>query len=138
MKNIRTAMVVAVMLTSVLISCKKDKCKDSSLDGVWKGTFQRQGPGNPEIANVTLEFKDGGFTGSSDRDKYPAICNGTFYLDVGDKINFENKCVWTADFDWSFILDGEYEIVRNGDSLQIIKGYDGIVFWRDVYKLKKL
>ncbi|MEJ2004157.1 MAG: hypothetical protein P8X57_04150, partial [Cyclobacteriaceae bacterium] len=40
---------------------------------------------------------------------YPAICNGTFERD-DKRISFENNCAFTADFDWSFILNGTYEI----------------------------
>lgn len=99
------------------------------------GTFMRGGPLiDPLPSNVTLRFRDGVFEGTSDTQHYPAICNGTYSV-KGTKINFRNKCVFTANFDWSFILAGDFEYEQRGDSLIIRRGYEGGNY--DQYMLKK-
>ena len=123
-----------LLFTLVLTSCKKKKHYNRAIDGVWKGTFERQGSIDPGTAQVTLELLDHGFNGTTDRENYPAICNGTFYIQSGDKAVFENKCAWTANFEWTYILNGDYEISKTGDSLYITRT---IGDFTDVYKLKK-
>lgn len=100
------------------IACNKSKennteTENGSLSGRYIGIFYRTGG---DTANVALMFEANRFSGSSDKTKYPAICNGTFSLDKnggGFTFHVDNDCVWTADFDWSLILDGDYELNFN-------------------------
>jgi hypothetical protein len=104
---------------SILTACEKSQefdGKSQPLSGRFIGTFYRT---NNDTVNVVLTFTGNNFEGISDRAKYPAICNGTFSTTkVGDdyRVNFDNTCVWTADFDWSLILDGEYDLKLNPDN----------------------
>lgn len=86
------------------------------------------------IPNVTLTFSDQHFNGQSNMSRYPAICNGTFQLS-GDSIQFNNACVFTADFDWTLILSGRYDIYTIEDQLIITRTYNNQV--KDVYNLRK-
>jgi hypothetical protein len=98
----------------VLIACEKDSDQDPNQDGVnhqlsgrYIGTFSRSGM---DTVTVTILFSQNGrFEGSSNREKYPAICGGNFSYDE-TSINFTDSCTWTADFDWTLILDGSYNI----------------------------
>ena len=104
-------------------------------DATYSGAFFRGGPLiNPLPANVTLRFKGGVFEGTSDAQNYPAICNGTYSV-KGTKINFRNKCVFPANFDWSFILAGDFNYEQRGDSLFLRRNYDGGNY--DQYLLKR-
>ena len=128
--------VLLLIASAALLSCKKDK-NDTILSGTYKGTFQRTGPGLPgQLSEVTITFEGNRFSGQGVLPTYPGICNGDFTQD-GIKITFENSCVWTANFDWTFILDGEYEITWAGDYVEIGRGYNGTVPYQDVYKLMK-
>jgi hypothetical protein len=80
-----------------------------------------------------LDFPN--FSGSSDIPKYPAIGQGTYYSDNDANLRFTNQSLFTADFDWSLILNGDYITTMTGDSLVFSKSYPN--GWVDVYKLKK-
>ena len=123
-----------IFLSVILISCKKDV--DKRWDGIYQGIFQRQIGITGAVSNVSLTISSDGYTGYSSQAKYPAICNGMLSI-TADKIIFHNACVWTADFDGTLILDGEYKLDVIGDSLVFHKDYNGIIFTRDIYKLKK-
>lgn len=92
-------------------------------DGTYFGTFQRiLTSGEGQKANIWLTFSSGRWSGQSDIPNYPALCHGT-YKAVGEKLIFENECAFTADFDWSLILSGEYKYTLDGDNLTITKSY---------------
>ena len=126
MKINRLTLFICIAFIFVL-SCEY---KDTSIttiikSGTYKGQFIRNNPYiySPNyniVANVTLVFNGNKFSGESDKAKYPAICNGTFNT-TGQEINFENLCVWTADFDWSIILAGKYQIKVDGNKLSITR-----------------
>ena len=127
-------LVLLVSLTALLIGCKKDN--DSVLpDGVYKGIYYRTTPWN-DTSVVTLTISGNQYSGSSDSTRYPAICKGTFRIDNG-KIKFENSCAWTADFDWTLILGGEYQYKNNNGKIEFSREYNGIVYYKDVYQLTR-
>lgn len=96
----------------------------SEFEGTYTGIFFRNQPfTHIETANVELNFDGNEFAGSSDINKYPAICHGSFDLAEGE-IEFQNECFWTAEFDWSIILAGKFEAVLRGDSLFLTKRID--------------
>lgn len=77
-----------------------------------EGTFQRiTGSEAGPVAEVTLLFHSGKWEGNSSRSKYPALCKGNYTLKE-NTITFENECMWTADFDWSLILSGTFNIIQ--------------------------
>lgn len=126
-------------LVALLVACNKsNNTMDTPLSppqgAVYKGTFRRVGTGNEFISAVSLAFMGNGWTGTSQFQKYPALCNGT-YRGNDHELIFENGCVWTAEFDWTLILAGSYQLTVDGDSLVLLKSY-GAGF-SDVYRLKK-
>lgn len=77
-----------------------------------EGTFQRvSGDELGPVAEVTILLHSGKWEGNSSRPKYPALCKGTYTL-TENSITFENECMWTADFDWSLILSGTFNITQ--------------------------
>lgn len=36
-------------------------------------------------------------------------------------MSFTNGCMWTAEFDWTLILSGDFKITRNDDELILVK-----------------
>ena len=131
MKRILFLVIVCVGL----FSCKKDKHDSHDfLNGTYKGTFKRYHQAGSQEALVTLEFNYPNWTGSSNMDKYPALNKGRYSYD-DYVLSFTNTAVWTADFDWTLILNGVYLEHLEGDSLRITKSYgNGEI---DVYRLKK-
>ena len=119
-----TVVVFVTLLASLIVSCDDKEIENIELNGTYVGNFNRSSPvGDWKSANVTLKFENNSFVGESDIEKYPAICTGTFEI-VGNEINFENECVWTAEFDWTFILSGKFEISTEENELVLTRRYD--------------
>ncbi|MDB5149760.1 MAG: hypothetical protein JWQ57_3780 [Mucilaginibacter sp.] len=124
-----------LLLATVVSSCKKnDNNQVSNLSGTYAGTFQRKVSGNGAVSNVSLSFAADDWNGESQMAKYPALNHGTFSI-AGNKITFKNESVWTAEFDWSLILNGDYDINTSGNSVTITKTYNNGI--QDVYTLVK-
>jgi hypothetical protein len=87
----------------------------TNLDGTYEGTFERDG----KISNVILVIAEGRFSGSSDSVQFPAICEGSIELHEEGLI-FTDECMWTADFDWSLILNKEWVFEWNKTSLTLV------------------
>lgn len=126
MRNLMNRTFTFVALASLLIlSGCIDDATQYDLDGATLiGSFMRGGPlALPAPTQVVLNFGDGTFEGYSDNPKHPAICKGT-YSQTGSTITFKNTCAFTADFDWTLILDGEYTYERDGNSIYIRRTYE--------------
>lgn len=129
----RTAVLSLLCLLLALTSCKKDHA-DPVSDGDYTGTFRRISlTGTGAASNVTLHLRGGSYSGSSDNARYPAICVGGWEASEG-QLHFWDGCVFTADFDWTLILEGDFDYSISGSHLK---------FWKtagdhtDVYDLKK-
>lgn len=135
MNKVKTFVKALALLALLAGACDDDDNRPEFVQGTYTGHFQRSTPtGDWMVANVTLELGDHSFSGESDHARYPAICNGT-YTTEGNNITFVNKCVWTADFDWTLILDGTFEIRTGGGQVILIKKYNEHEF--DQYTLTK-
>ena len=121
----------------LLISCEDKDIninKNTNLTlGTYKGQFIRSNP-NSKFApsNITLTFTCDKFSGESDKEKYPAICNGTYKI-TGQEIEFFDACAWTADFDWTYILNGKFTLTTDGRKVEMRRSQNG---QSDSYKLE--
>ena len=120
MKNIYPILLLLLLLPS----CEPEKVNSIKIqDGTYEGTFQRQGSQSlGPISNVTITFSGDKWTGQGDMPKYPALCMGTFSY-KGQKLVFTNECAWTAEFDWSLILSGEFSYSFDGEHLQMTRTF---------------
>jgi hypothetical protein len=118
---------ILILLFGILtmLSCDKDNIQ-KGIDGKYSRTFQRGG----DSSNVELTLSDTGFSGESEIVKFPAICNGN-YLITERVIKFENQCPWTAEFDWSLILNGTWNYSLTNDTLILTNSIG------DIYTLTK-
>lgn len=112
-----------LLIAALSLACQYNDLSNAILKpGTYKGTFFRtyaDGP-NYEVANVTITFTKDQFSGVSDKIHYPAICHGTYHL-VGQDIDFTNACIFTANFDWSLILSGKYQVTSNDNQLIVVR-----------------
>jgi hypothetical protein len=116
-------------------SCHDDSVTFELPDGTYTGIFTRSNPHARFLTStVVLTFNDHNFEGSSSIENYPSICKGSYKI-IGNDIEFTDSCTWTADFDWSFILSGNFNISMSGAELLITRSYDGKV--TDTYSLKR-
>ena len=93
------------------------------LNGKMTGYFIRSSPTTRyRPISVSFNFTDNTFEGTSELDHFPAICNGTYLL--GDNsIELSNSCVWTADFDWTLILQGKWLIYEQDGKIIISRDH---------------
>jgi hypothetical protein len=137
----RTFFLTLLCCATIAGSCKKSTSPSTGIDGVYKGTFERQLPGGTTTSNVTIIFSDNVWKGVSSNEHFPALCNGSFQVDtLRATVRFKNDCVWTANFDGTLILNNEFAIIQHtGNYLELQKIYWGIVGvpQNDVYKLIK-
>jgi len=130
--------IVIITLISCF-GCQDDDFKNVEIpDGVYTGTFVRDAVwlDNEPIAHITITISSNKWSGASDIVKYPALCNGSY--SIRDKrIVFQNDCAWTAEFDWSLILSGEYEMKISDNSIEFHRDYRSSTSdsYVDTYKL---
>ena len=78
---------------------------------VLKETIQEFLKRGNNTSKVELQLIDneffGGATGTEGFYKFPAICRGTYSI-KNKEIKFTNTCAWTAEFDWTLILSGNW------------------------------
>ena len=87
-----------------VIGCDKDdENTETNVDGNYIGVFERAG----NTSDVELSINNGTWTGESETEKFPDLCNGHYSIS-GNIITFENACPWTAEFDWSLILSDDW------------------------------
>ena len=133
MKRFTISIFLTYTLFAGIASCKKTTTNLTITDGTYKGTFQRQILGIGNIAKVTLVFNSNNWTGQSDTPKYPALCNGSFQTNGIHEVSFTNNCFWTADFDWTLILDQKFRLQISGNDYVLTKDYGNGT--KDIYKL---
>lgn len=115
--------IIFMTLAGLLVSCEYEQVNKTEKvkPGVYKGQFIRTSPyAKFSPAQVTVEFTGDRFTGQSDVIKYPAICFGTYRVE-GSEMNFKNECFFTADFDWTLILQGNYQYQVHENQLEITR-----------------
>ncbi|WP_241077729.1 hypothetical protein [Flavimarina sp. Hel_I_48] len=95
-----------LLCMATLVGCDSDDDSvNYNLEGNYTGVFER----NDSVSNVQLSLKNATFSGESEVQKFPAICRGAFIVS-GSSVTFENVCPWTAEFDWTLILNGSWNI----------------------------
>lgn len=132
MKNL----ILIIVLFIAAQSCKNGNEVESNLSGTYQGTFIRSSMTAKYMpAEVTITFTEKGYTGTSNIIKYPAIGSGTYKI-IGDTIKFLGNGYWTADFDWSLIMSGDYILTKEGSEIIIQKDYKDSNKTFDTYRLK--
>jgi hypothetical protein len=131
----RSLFVLYSILFTLLAACDKDVLKASLQDGEYKGTFTRMHPTARYVpSNVTLTITGNRFTGTSDKPKFPAICSGSLEKRK-NKLKVTNDCMFTADFDWTYIFKGDFEVSVSGKEVKLTKNYSPGFY--DEYTLQK-
>lgn len=118
-------------------SCEKEDL--SKLKGTYTGTFVYTLPESsvapPPSGIVTVAFDQNTYTSSGNPDRIPAGGSGTFNILNDKQVTFEDKNMWTADFDWGLVLSGTYTYRLSGDSLYLSKYRDDFKVYE--YRLRR-
>jgi hypothetical protein len=121
----------------VISACKKNNNNDNQptheLSGRYTGTFNRTGM---DTADISFFFnEDKSYEGTGGTLNYPAICSGNFQQ-TGNNLVVNDTCAWTANFDWTLIFDGTYEISFPGENAVRIRRTNGAA--TDEYLLRRI
>ncbi|TAI49558.1 hypothetical protein [Flagellimonas allohymeniacidonis] len=132
-------MVIVAVLSLNLMSCSNDNDDgnvDEKLNGTYAGTFTVAYANGDTFSNpVTVNFSgDSNYESSANGDRLPAGGSGTYEMG-SSKIDFSDTNIWTADFDWNLILNGEYDLLANGNELIISVTKNNVGSYR--YELTK-
>lgn len=109
-----------LFVITVLGSCSKEDAK--FLKGHFSGSYYYHGPNtpapvkSPNEVDVKLELGNT-FQSSGSPDRKPAGGSGDYKVSGKNIIEFTDKNIWTADFDWNLILNGRFKYEIIGDSL---------------------
>ena len=126
---------IILILLAVMTGCLNEEEDIQLSETEFNGTFMRVSPGiSGEESPVRLTLQSGTYSGMADSLYYPAICQGNYSIE-GNRITFTNDCGWTANFDWSYILQGTYIIEENRDETVFIQEVRDNEF--NVYRLQK-
>lgn len=113
----KTKIFLLFILAITIFGCEKnDDTTETNVDGNYIGFFERAG----NTSDVELSINNGTWTGESETEKFPALCNGNYTIS-GNVITFGNTCPWTAEFDWTLILSDEWNYNLNGNTLVLTK-----------------
>lgn len=124
-------MITCLIALTVFFSCKKNDDENRGIpEGMYIGIFHRTGM---DTAAVTLTLDGNNYNGQSDMPKYPGICHGSYEFD-DNTIRFTDSCSWTANFDWTLILNGSYSLSRNNNEFRFSRTNGNVT---DEYILKK-
>ncbi|WP_316846959.1 hypothetical protein [Pedobacter psychrodurus] len=95
------------------LGCKKATTVDVLLDGNYTGVLviTNSVKSVPETRPISITLKDGRFNiePNANTNLKPSGGKGTYTFKNGIGY-FADEGVWTADFDWNMILNGEYDI----------------------------
>lgn len=134
-ERVKTNLFKLVVIAFLFAACT-DTDTSTRLQGKYEGVFYRVTNNvKGESSNVTLNFSDDRYTGTSSIVKYPALCEGTF-APSSEEIHFRNTCIWTAEFDWTLILDGTFKVTRTADEIILSKEINAAN--GDYYVLRKV
>lgn len=99
----------------IIYACNQNDDIKTIIEGNYVGIFER----NANTSNVELNFHSGTYSGKSQIEKFPAICDGTYSISE-NIITFKSECIWTAEFDWSLILAEKWTYTHTNDTLIMI------------------
>lgn len=112
-----------VVLTIILVGCGKSKAKinKGTYHGTFTATYFADTIPYPRVqgsASVIFEKKTYNSLGTTAYN--PAGGSGSYSI-ADDIISFEDENIWTANFDWGLILNGEYNYTKLDDKLILVR-----------------
>lgn len=118
MKNI----IFVILL--LIVGCK-DKSTDSTTinaieAGKYNGVFTFTENGETAIGNVEFTFTDTSYKCVPVKKYLPPVGEGKYEIQK-DKIILTDMMIHTAEFDWTLILGGEFDFIKNGNTVVLVQ-----------------
>lgn len=120
------SLIIFFSIIALLGACS-EKLNLTALDGTYKGFFYYIPPNGTQVTkseseiSVNLSGKD--YTSSGHANRIPAGGTGKYSVLANNEIEFHDEKVWTADFDWGLILNGNYKYEIKKDSLILTRNF---------------
>ena len=113
---------ILLFTTALLFSCKKPNKVDIVNDGNYTGVLvvTNSVKSVPDTYPITVSLKDGRFNITYQKTFKPSAGVGSYTFKNGIA-SFADEGIWTADFDWGLLLNGEYDIKSNATDLTLKK-----------------
>ncbi|MDW3196999.1 MAG: hypothetical protein R8G66_31770 [Cytophagales bacterium] len=123
MKKIRITLLLSTLIACFLVTgCSENEAVPEiiELNGTYEGTFTVEylNGGQTQSNPVTITFSDGTFTSTAGENRFPAGGSGTYEVGISSVI-FTDVNIWTADFDWNLVLNGEYTVTVTGGMITL-------------------
>lgn len=107
-----------LILAVVFIMGAAGKCDTPLPDGAYTGTFKVVYDTATFTGLTTLRLDGDTYRCEGNDNRIPAGGSGTFAI-RDNTIIFHDENMWTADFDWNLILQGEYHYTYDGRNLKL-------------------
>jgi hypothetical protein len=98
-------------------ACKREKQAPSL--GTYSGTFTVTYSSNIHTGPVSIQLKSPDEYSSTGNPNYFPAGGSGHYTVKDNQILFEDRNIYTANFDWNLILNGSYHFSRDGKQLKI-------------------
>lgn len=103
--------------------CEESDTNVNFENGNYSGTFTiTESDGQPQSGNVIFNFSNNSYSVVPEKLYLPPVGGGTFSIN-GNTIMLVDTAIHTAEFDWTLILNGSFELSYNGNIL-ILKQND--------------
>lgn len=104
--------------------CKKSNKQPVLANGTYSGVIKLTSSvyKMPTNIPISISFNNGKFVVVPDPTRKPATGSGNYSSKDGIA-NFTDSNVYTADFDWNLILNGEYTMEISGNNLTLTKQF---------------
>jgi hypothetical protein len=102
-----------ILLLSLFIGCEVTETDTSFEEGNYSGTFKMvESDGQVLNGNVNISLNNNKYSVIPEQRYLPPVGAGKYNVN-GNSINLLDTAVHTADFDWTLILNGDFEFSYN-------------------------
>lgn len=128
--------IALTILSFALTGCEEEIL--TKFTGKYAGIFicSNSGSSTRPSGPASITFDGNTYTSTGNEDRIPAGGSGNFEILNSQSVRFRDHNLWTADFDWGLILNGEYNYKAEGDSLFLAKYIGGLKVFE--YRLEKI
>ncbi len=140
------SLIIFFSIITLLGACS-EKLNLVVIDGNYKGLFYYIPPNGTQVTKseeeVTVNLNAKEYTSSGSTNRVPAGGTGKYTVLNNNEVQFNDERVWTADFDWSLILNGNYRYEIKKDSLILTRNFEICSFCNTTkglyqYRLKRI
>lgn len=120
------SLIIFFSVITLLGACS-EKLNLTVLDGTYKGFFYYIPPNGTQLtkseSEISVNLGGKEYTSTGNANRIPAGGSGKYSVLVNNEIEFYDEKVWTADFDWGLILNGNYKYEVKKDSLILTRNF---------------